>query len=99
MTMTLYEQLCDWSNLWQAWENASYGKRRRGATAAFELYLGDQNDTNFTKKCLFVDGLGKLQRTASCAWSRLPADFHVLAGDPAGFWGQAKSLSVRLNGV
>lgn len=38
---TLQEQLCKPDNLWQAWQNASRGKRGRGATAAYELYLGD----------------------------------------------------------
>ena len=39
--MTLQDQLCSWSNLWLASENASRGKRGRGPTAAYELYLGD----------------------------------------------------------
>ncbi|GAB4502592.1 MAG: RNA-directed DNA polymerase [Anaerolineales bacterium] len=39
--MALYEQLCEWDNLWFAWRRASCGKRGRGATAAYELYLGD----------------------------------------------------------
>jgi RNA-directed DNA polymerase len=38
---TLQEQLCKPENLWLAWQNAARGKRGRGATAAYELYLGD----------------------------------------------------------
>lgn len=37
----LQEQLWQWENIWQAWQNASQGKRGRSATAGFELYLGD----------------------------------------------------------
>jgi len=37
----LQERLCTWENVRLAWQNASRGKRGRGATAAFELYLGD----------------------------------------------------------
>ena len=40
--MTLQEQLCDWDNLRLAYQNASRGKRGRGATAAFEYDLADQ---------------------------------------------------------
>lgn len=39
--MNLQEQLCDWENLRLAWQNASRGKRGRGATAAFEMLLAD----------------------------------------------------------
>jgi RNA-directed DNA polymerase len=39
--LTLQEQLCDWANLELAWRNASRGKRGRGATAGYELYLAD----------------------------------------------------------
>ncbi|MDI6769948.1 MAG: RNA-directed DNA polymerase, partial [Anaerolineales bacterium] len=39
--MELQERLTDWENLRRAYENASRGKRGRGATAAFELLLAD----------------------------------------------------------
>ena len=39
--MTFQEQLFSWQNLNQAYAKASRGKRGRGATAAFELYLMD----------------------------------------------------------
>lgn len=39
--MTFQEQLFSWQNLNLAYANASRGKRGRGATAAFELYLMD----------------------------------------------------------
>ena len=35
--MNLQEQLCDWENIRLAYQNASRGKRGRGATAAFEI--------------------------------------------------------------
>jgi RNA-directed DNA polymerase len=39
--MNLHEQICDWVNLRLAYQNASRGKRGRGATAAFESLLAD----------------------------------------------------------
>jgi RNA-directed DNA polymerase len=39
--MSLHEQLCDWDNLRLAYQNASRGKRGRGATAEFESLLAD----------------------------------------------------------
>jgi retron-type reverse transcriptase len=39
--MNLQERLCDWGNIRQAYQNASRGKRGRGATAAFEMLLAD----------------------------------------------------------
>jgi len=39
--MDLQEQLCDWGNIRLAHQNASRGKRGRGATAAFEMLLAD----------------------------------------------------------
>jgi retron-type reverse transcriptase len=39
--MNLDEQVCAWENLWLAYQNASRGKRGRGATAAFEILLAD----------------------------------------------------------
>ncbi len=39
--MTLQEQLWNWDNLQWAYQNASRGKRGRGATAAFEYVLAD----------------------------------------------------------
>ncbi len=39
--MNLHEQTCDWDNLRLAYQNASRGKRGRGATAAFESLLAD----------------------------------------------------------
>jgi len=39
--MNLYEQVCNWENLRLAYQNASRGKRGRGATAAFESLLAD----------------------------------------------------------
>lgn len=39
--MNLHEQVCDWVNLRLAYENASRGKRGRGATALFESLLAD----------------------------------------------------------
>lgn len=39
--MNLQEQLCDWINLEYAYQNASRGKRGRGATATFEMLLAD----------------------------------------------------------
>ena len=39
--MNLHEQLCDWENIRLAYQNASRGKRGRGATAAFEMLLAD----------------------------------------------------------
>jgi len=39
--MNLHEQVCDWDNLRLAYQNASRGKRGRGATAAFEAWLAD----------------------------------------------------------
>jgi len=39
--MNLHEQVCDWVNLRLAYENASRGKRGRGATAQFESLLAD----------------------------------------------------------
>lgn len=39
--MNLPEQLCDWENMRLAYQNASRGKRGRGATAAFEMLLAD----------------------------------------------------------
>jgi retron-type reverse transcriptase len=39
--MNLQEQLCDWENIRLAYQNASRGKRGRGATAAFEMLLAD----------------------------------------------------------
>ena len=39
--MNLHEQTCDWVNLRRAYQNASRGKRRRSATAAFESLLAD----------------------------------------------------------
>jgi RNA-directed DNA polymerase len=39
--MTLQAQLCDWENLLLAWQNAARGKRGRGATARYELFLAD----------------------------------------------------------
>ena len=49
--MNLQEELCDWGNIRLAWQNASRGKRGRGATAAFEMLLADhllelQNELN-----------------------------------------------------
>src|SRR3972149_3601274 len=41
MFMDLQEQLCDWGNIRLAHQNASRGKRGRGATAAFEMLLAD----------------------------------------------------------
>jgi retron-type reverse transcriptase len=40
-TMSLQEQICDWGNIRLAYQNASRGKRGRGATAAFEMLLAD----------------------------------------------------------
>jgi retron-type reverse transcriptase len=39
--MNLHEQTCDWTNLRLAYQNASRGKRGRGATALFESLLAD----------------------------------------------------------
>jgi len=39
--MNLQEQLCEWENIRLAYQNASRGKRGRGATAAFEMLLAD----------------------------------------------------------
>jgi RNA-directed DNA polymerase len=39
--MDLQSQLCGWENLRLAYQNASRGKRGRGATAAFETLLAD----------------------------------------------------------
>lgn len=39
--MSLQDQLCAWENLETAWGNASRGKRGRGATARYELFLAD----------------------------------------------------------
>jgi retron-type reverse transcriptase len=39
--MNLHEQTCNWSNLQLAYQNASRGKRGRGATAEFESLLAD----------------------------------------------------------
>jgi retron-type reverse transcriptase len=39
--MTIQDQLWDWDNLQMAYQNASRGKRGRGATAAFEYVLAD----------------------------------------------------------
>ncbi len=39
--MNLQEQLCDWGNIRLAYQNASRGKRGRGATASFEMLLAD----------------------------------------------------------
>jgi retron-type reverse transcriptase len=39
--MNLQERLCDWGNILLAYQNASRGKRGRGATAAFESLLAD----------------------------------------------------------
>ncbi len=39
--MNLQEQLCDRDNLLLAWQNAARGKRGRGATATYELFLAD----------------------------------------------------------
>ncbi len=39
--MNLQERLCDWENLRLAYQNASRGKRGRGATAEFESLLAD----------------------------------------------------------
>jgi hypothetical protein len=39
--MKLQEQLCEWENIRLAYQNASRGKRGRGATAAFEMLLAD----------------------------------------------------------
>jgi RNA-directed DNA polymerase len=39
--MNLQEELCNWENLRLAYQNASRGKRGRGATAAFEMLLAD----------------------------------------------------------
>lgn len=39
--MELQEKLCSWLNLQWAYQNASRGKRGRGATAEFEYNLGD----------------------------------------------------------
>lgn len=39
--MDLQEQLCDWENIILAWQNASRGKRGRGATAQYEFLLAD----------------------------------------------------------
>jgi RNA-directed DNA polymerase len=39
--MNLHEQVCDWENLELAYQNASRGKRGRGATAVFESMLAD----------------------------------------------------------
>ncbi|MBI5842902.1 MAG: hypothetical protein HZB19_22650 [Chloroflexi bacterium] len=39
--MNLHEQICNWSNLRLAYQNASRGKRGRGATAEFESLLAD----------------------------------------------------------
>jgi RNA-directed DNA polymerase len=41
MQMNLQERLCDWENLRLAYQNASRGKRGRGATAEFESLLAD----------------------------------------------------------
>lgn len=39
--MKLQNLLCDWENIWLAYQTASRGKRGREATARFEYYLGD----------------------------------------------------------
>lgn len=39
--MDLQERLCKWENILLAYQNASRGKRGRGATAAFEMLLAD----------------------------------------------------------
>ena len=39
--MSLQDQVCAWENIQLAWQNGARGKRGRGATAAFELYLAD----------------------------------------------------------
>lgn len=39
--MNLQEKLCSWLNLQWAYQNASRGKRGRGATAEFESLLAD----------------------------------------------------------
>lgn len=39
--MSLETKLCEWENLRLAYQNASRGKRGRGATAAFEMLLAD----------------------------------------------------------
>ena len=39
--MNLQEQVCSWGNLRLAYQNASRGKRGRGATAQFEMFLAD----------------------------------------------------------
>jgi RNA-directed DNA polymerase len=49
--MVLQGQLCEWGNLLLAYQNASRGKRGRGATAEFEMLLADnllelQNELN-----------------------------------------------------
>jgi len=38
---TLYDQLCTWENLWEAWRKAAKGKRGRVPTACFEYRLAD----------------------------------------------------------
>jgi hypothetical protein len=40
-SLDLYQQICDWDNLWQAYRNAARGKRGQAAAAAFELVLAD----------------------------------------------------------
>jgi retron-type reverse transcriptase len=39
--MQIQEKLCAWENIRLAYQNASRGKRGRGATASFELMLAD----------------------------------------------------------
>lgn len=51
--MNLQEKLCSWLNLGWAYQNASRGKRGRGATAEFEYNLGDNLldlETELTEK-------------------------------------------------
>jgi hypothetical protein len=36
--MNLQEQICDWRNIRLAYQNASRGKRGRGATAIYSSY-------------------------------------------------------------
>ncbi len=39
MAHGLFEEMCGWENLWQAWRKASSGKRRKPGVAAFEARL------------------------------------------------------------
>jgi len=48
--LSLQEQLCNWENLWLAYQNVSRGKRGRGATAAFEMLLEHFAEMGETKK-------------------------------------------------